>query len=283
MSAVDQFEDLRRSAAQVDIHQRNDLWPRLGFVGRGVVYLVVAALALQIAWSSAPTTEASKEGAVRAVAEQPAGNALLIVLAIALSAYGLWRLGQALWGHRDEFRSRKRTAKRVHSAVVAAVYAALAATAVRFVTGDAGGAGRAGTGRDEESWTAEVLSVPGGQVLVGAAAVVLFGVALWMVHRALSGGYEKRLDTGEMGRFTGWAVDVVGVAGLTARAALVAVLGFLLLQASLERDPREAAGVDEALRSMVDDAYGRWIVTAVAAGLACYGLYSWIEARYRRL
>lgn len=283
MTAVDQFEDLRRSAVQVDIHERNELWPRLGFVGRGVVYLVLATLALQIAWSSAPTTEASKEGAVRAVAEQPAGNAMLIALAVALSAYGLWRLGQALWGHRDELRRRKRTVKRVHSAVVAVVYAALAVTAVRFVLGDAGAEGRSGSGSTEESWTAEALAVPGGQVLVGAAAVVLFGVALWMVHRALSGGYEKRLDTGEMGRVTGRLVDVVGIAGLTARAAVVAVLGFLLLQASLEHDPREAAGIDEALRSMVDDPYGRWIVTAIAAGLACYGLYSWIEARYRRL
>ena len=104
MTTVDQFEDLRRSASQVEIHQRNDLWPRLGFVGRGVVYLVVAALALQIAWSGAPDTEASKEGAVRAVADQPAGQALLVGLVVALTAYALWRLGEALWGHRDELR-----------------------------------------------------------------------------------------------------------------------------------------------------------------------------------
>jgi hypothetical protein len=283
MTALDQFEDLRRSATQVDVHQHSDLWPRLGFVGRGVVYLVVAALALQIAWSRATDTEASKEGAVRTVAEQPAGHALLVVLAVAFSAYALWRLGEAVRGHRDELRRRKRTAKRVHSALIGVVYAALAVTSVRFVLGDAGAEGRAGSGSAEESWTAEVLAVPGGQVLVGAAAVVLFGVALWMVHRALSRGYEKRLDTADMGRFTGRLVDVVGVAGLTARAAVVGVLGYLLLQASLEHDPSEAAGVDEALRSMVDEAYGRWIVTAVAAGLACYGLYSWIEARFRRL
>ena len=77
--------------------------------------------------------------------------------------------------------------------------------------------------------------------------------------------------------------DVVGVVGLTGRAAVVALLGYLLLRASLEHDPQEAAGVDEALRSLVDEAYGRWVVTAIAVGLACYGLYSWIEARYRRL
>jgi hypothetical protein len=217
------------------------------------------------------------------VADQPAGSALLIALAVALSAYGLWRLGEALWGHRDELRRRKRTLKRVHSAAVGVVYAALAVTAVRFVLGDAGDEGRAGSSNSEESWTAEVLALSGGQVLVGAAAVVLFGVAAWLVYRAFSKKYEKRLDTSEMGPVTGRAVDVVGVAGLIGRAAVVAVLGFLLLQASLEHDPSEAAGVDEALRSMVDEAYGRWIVTAIAAGLACYGLYSWIEARYRRL
>ena len=64
---------------------------------------------------------------------------------------------------------------------------------------------------------------------------------------------------------------------------MVALLGYLLLRASLDATPSEAAGVDQVLGAFVDQAYGRWIVTAIAVGLACYGLYSWIEARYRRL
>jgi hypothetical protein len=282
-STFDEFEVLRRTATQVDIDDGTELWARLGFVARGVVYLIVGALAMQIAWSSSPTTEASKDGALRTVADQPFGEGLLVALAAALAGYALWQFSEALWGHRHELRREKRTMKRLLSAGTGIVYLGVLLTTLRFLL-DGTGEGGAGGGREsEESWTAAALDAPGGQVLVGAAAVVLLGVAAWTVHRGLARKYEKRLDTSDMGPVVGRIVDVVGVAGLTARGAVVALLGYLLLRASLDHDPAEAAGVDGALRSLVDEAYGRWIVTVIAVGIACYGLYSWIEARYRRL
>ena len=51
---------------------------------------------------------------------------------------------------------------------------------------------------------------------------------------------------------------------------------------SVEPDGSETAGFDQALAALVDDSFGRWTVAAIAAGLACYAVWSWIEAARRR-
>ena len=183
-----------------------------------------------------------------------------------MSGAGLWRLGEAVWGARDELRPRKRTMRRLLSAGKALVYLGLVVATVLLVSDDAG-----------------TLTPPRGPVLVGSAAAVLFVAAAWMLDRGFSKDGPRWLDTRALGPVVRRTVDAVGTVGLTARAAVVALLGYLLLRTSLDPDAEESAGVDQVLGAFVDQAYGRWIVTAIAVGLACYGLYSWIEARYRRL
>src|SRR5690606_28830338 len=131
----------------------------------------------------------------------------------------------------------------------------------------------------EESWTATALGLPGGRLWVGAAAIVLMGVAGWIAYRGLAQKYEKRLDTHEMGSVAGRVVDVVGVIGLTARGAIFGFAGYLLLRAALDYDPDEAAGVDGALRELAEQPFGTALLTVLGVGIACYGLYSWAEAR----
>lgn len=286
MTLVDEFEDLRRTAEQAvsgDGSDWTEWWARVGFVARGIVYVVVGLIAVHIAWSERPGTEASKAGAVRTIADRPFGTGLLVALSAALAGYALWRFAEALWGKRDEVDRHKRNVKRFWSAAKGLVYVGLLLSIVRFVMGDGGSSGTSGGPAAEESWTAVVLGLPGGQVLVGAAAAVLIGFAGWLVYRGLAQKYEERLDTSDMGRVIGRAVDVVGVVGLTARGAVVGLVGYLLAQAALEHDAEDAGGIDEALRLLVDESYGRWIVTVIGAGIVCFGLYSWIEARYRQL
>jgi hypothetical protein len=264
ITVVDEFEDLRRSADEVKIDEGTELGARLGLVGRGVAYMIAGAVAFQIAWSGAAADAGA--GALRAVADEPVGRGLLVALAVALAGGALWHLGEALWGGRDELHPRRRMWKRLLSAIKAVTYAGLAAGTLWFVLGDPG-----------------TVAAPRSPVLVGSAAAVLFVAAVWMVSRGLSRDDPKRLDTDEMGRIRRGAIDLVGMVGLTARGAAVALLGYLLLRASIGDDPAQAADLEDTVRSFVAEPYGRWIVTAIAVGLACYGLYSWIEARYRRL
>src|SRR5262245_18360179 len=89
---------------------------RLGFVARGVVYAIVALLALRLAFGHHNDEQANKQGALQEIADQPLSAEALVLLAVGLAGYALWRLSEAVSGHRDEPDDKKRTVKRLASA-----------------------------------------------------------------------------------------------------------------------------------------------------------------------
>src|SRR4051812_18352549 len=68
---------------------------RIGLVAKGVLYAVVAILAVKVALGGREESP-DRHGALRTIAEQPFGKWLLILLAIGLAGYALWRLTQAI-------------------------------------------------------------------------------------------------------------------------------------------------------------------------------------------
>jgi len=252
---------------------------RLGFAGRGAVYLIIAVLAVQIATGDNRGQEADKKGALQAVADKPFGEVLLVLLALGLAGYALWRFTNAAWGERDETDERKRAAKRLSSVGKGALYVAFCASAVSVLVGRGGGGGE----QQATTWTAKVLGWPSGRLLVGAAAAAIVIGAGYMVYRGVARKFEKQLDEARMGPTARRLTPVLGVVGLTARGIVFALAGFLLVKAAIDFDAREAKGVDGTLRTIAAQPYGQVLLVAAALGLAVFGLYSFVEARYRRL
>jgi hypothetical protein len=259
---------------------------RLGFCARGVVYVIIGVLAFQVARTggNASGEEASKDGALREIAERSFGGPLLAVLAVGLAGYALWRFTEALWGKQDEDDEKKRTAKRVGSFGKGALYTALLVSTLRFMAnGPSQGQGQGGGEQGEKSLTAKVLDLPAGQWIVGAigAAIIVGGV--YLVYRGAAQKFEKRLDTAEMGPAMGSTVEVLGTVGLIARGVVTGLAGFLLLKAALDYDPNKAVGLDGTLKTIAGQTYGQVLLTITAIGVVAYGLYSFAEARYREL
>lgn len=262
-----------------------DRWARLGFCARGTIYLVVGVIAIQIAQrgaGGADEASASKDGALREIAERPFGRLLLFVLAAGLAGYALWRGAEALWGKRDEDDERKRTAKRLLSGGKALLYLVFFGSTLRFLSKGPAAGGRAGD-RQEETLTARILDLPAGQLLVGGAGAALIGGSAYVIYRGLTQEFADRLDTSEMGRAVGRVVDVVGTVGLAARGLVFGVIGFLLVKAAIDFDPEAANGIDGTLKLIARQPYGRVLLMVTAVGLIAYGLYSFAEARYREL
>jgi hypothetical protein len=256
---------------------------RLGFCARGVVYAVIGLIALQMVTNGATGgADASKTGALREIAERPFGRALLLVLAVGLAGYASWRLSEAMWGARDEADERKRAAKRLLSAGKASIYLAFLASTLGFVRKGPAASSGGGDGQ-EQTMTARVLDLPGGQLLVGAVGIGLLAGGGYVVYRGLSQKFEKRLDTSAMGRLTGRIVDVAGTLGLAARGLVFSLAGFVLVKAAADFDPNEANGIDGTLKLIAHQTYGSVLLAIVAVGLVAYGLYSFAEARYREL
>src|SRR4029450_2194294 len=112
---------------------------RVGLIAYGVVHLLVAWLALQLAWGGGRGEPAAQSGATSPVAESPVGKPLLWVIAIGLIALAVWQAAEVLpWrqGWSASGKTRTKALKKSGKAIVKAViYAALAVLAIRFATG----------------------------------------------------------------------------------------------------------------------------------------------------
>ncbi|MEO5680607.1 MAG: DUF1206 domain-containing protein [Acidimicrobiales bacterium] len=251
---------------------------RVGLASRGLLYLTVAVLAAGIALGSASQT-ADKQGAVQALADKPFGSVLLVVLIGGFVGLALWQATEAAWGRRDEDDDTKRMVKRAASAGKVLLYGALAATTASVLFGRA----KSGGDQQETAWTAKVLDLPGGRLLVGAAGLAVIAAGGWLVARGVRRKFEKHLDTASMPRPLCRATTVGGAVGHTARGLVAGLAGLLLVKAAVSYDPQQAKGIDGTLRTIAAQPYGKVLLLLAAAGLAAFGLFCFVEARYRRL
>lgn len=248
---------------------------RAGIAANGVLHLLIGWLAVQVALGSGG--QADQSGALGALAAEPLGRLLLWVLVVGFAAVVLWRVLSAVQGFGYIADGRKRTTKRVVAggqAVVYAVLAVAAATTALSGRSSSGGGGRA---------TAGLLGLPGGQVitalvglgvLAGGAVLVRNGwTAAFLEDQDLSGADARmrRLDvrTGQLGHI--------------AKGVAIAVLGVLLGLAALTVDPGRANGLDSALKTLREQPYGVFLLVAVGLGIACYGVFCFLDARYHRV
>ncbi|EFC82053.1 DUF1206 domain-containing protein [Parafrankia sp. EUN1f] len=269
------------SAARRTRHSRaTDLTARLGFVARGVVYLLIGVLATQIARGN-PDEQANRQGALREIADKPFGTGLLVLIAVGFAGYALWRLLEGVVGHREETDAKKRAVKRAVSVIRGVIYLVITGSTIAFLASDGSSSG-SGSG-EPAPYTARVMAHSGGRWLVGAVSLVVVGVGVGMLVKGLTTGFEEKLKRAQMGPALLGAARRVGQVGYLARGVVFGLAGVFVVKAAVDFDPDEAKGFDGTLRSIADQAYGQVLLACCAAGLALFGAYSFIEARYRRL
>ncbi|HEV3498628.1 MAG TPA: DUF1206 domain-containing protein [Actinomycetes bacterium] len=252
---------------------------RAGLVARGLLYGVVAVLAVRVAQGH-DEVQPDKQGALQTVVRQPLGRVLVLLLAVGFAGYALWRFVEAAVGPPDEPDSRKATFKRIGYAARGGLYTFFSASAVRlFVWSNSAALNE----NPEVDWTARVLDWPAGTWLVQGVGVGILGAGLYIGWRGVSGKFRKRLKALEMGKAERRWVRAIGTFGNVARMLVTLVIGVLLIVAARQHDPGQAVGIDGALKHLAERSYGPLLLVMVAAGLGAYGLYSLAEARYRRV
>jgi hypothetical protein len=70
----------------------------------------------------------------------------------------------------------------------------------------------------------------------------------------------------------------LGRAGYAARGIVFVIIGWFVLQAGLSSEAEQAGGMEQALASLSGA-----LLSAVALGLLLFGLFSFVEARFRRI
>lgn len=243
---------------------------RLGYAAKGVVYLVTGGLAAQ------GVASAGSQGALGEIAQQPFGKVLLGVVALGLAAYALWRFVQGFADTGNEGGDAKGVGKRIGYLGSGLAYAALTIAAVQILLGSGGG------GDGAQDWTAKLLQAPFGRFLVGAigAGIVLGG--LYQLYQAVSAKFTEEFATGQMSSAEQTWARRVGRVGYAARSVVYFIIGWFLLRAALTFDASEAGGLGKALNTLQSQPYGPWLLAVTGVGLAAYGVYCFVLARYRR-
>ena len=235
---------------------------RAGVAAEGVVYLLVAWLALQVALGGSGGS-ADSSGALGRVAAQPFGKVLLAVLALGFLAMVAWQVLAAV--------AAERTSQRVKAVAKAVVAAALALSSARFLLG-----GGSSAGQQQQTLTQRVLEAPGGPVLVVVAGLAVAAVGVALVVRGVQRKFEDKVEGSLSPALTG-----LGVAGWVARGVAFAVLGGLVV-ASAGGDTAKSRGLDAAFREIAQQPYGKVLLVLVALGLAAYAVFQLATARRRR-
>ncbi|MEP6698002.1 MAG: DUF1206 domain-containing protein [Pseudonocardiales bacterium] len=265
--------DVRNTARQAASSKWLGRLARLGLVARGVTYLLVGWLALQVALGNSGK-QADRGGAVQEIASKPFGSALLWLLGIGLLGLALWRFAEAAFG-RD-------TGDRLKSLARGVLYAGFAVTTFTYVLGKSSSAA-ANSNQQSVGATAKIMKHSGGRVLIVAVGLVLIAIGCYMIYEGAKKKFEDELNLGRMSRRTRQVVEKLGMYGGIARGAVFGLAGLFLVIAAVKYDPGKAKGLDGTLRSFATTPLGPWLLAVVALGLVAFGLFSLCEARWRRV
>jgi hypothetical protein len=247
---------------------------RAGLVARGLVYLTIGILAVKLALGEGGKA-ANQQDALKTIAGQPFGKVLLVLVAVGLAGYATWRLVRAAVGHGAE--QRDTALNRVSAAASGVAYGILCDTAVAILRGSG-----TGSGTPKET-PGGVLGWWGGTVIVAGAGVILIGVALFQAYKGFAKKFVEDARTDRMSEGVERGYTALGVFWHVARAVVFGLVGYGLIKAAADYNPKQAIGLDGALRQLADASYGPLLLGIVAFGLAGFAIYSIADARYRKV
>jgi hypothetical protein len=278
-AANDLSDRAERAGKQANDSEWMDRAARTGLVAYGLVHLVIAWLAVQLAFGDKEES-ADSTGAVQQLAEQPFGQTLVWAVAVGMFLLAVWQGLEAVVGHREEdgFTLAR---KRVTSAGKAVIYVVIGISAVRAASGSGSSSGSgSGSSGGTDSMTAKVMDWPGGQLIIGAVGLAILGIGGYLVHKAWTEKFAKDINAQGKSGSSGTAYLWFGKAGYTAKGVAFGIVGGLFLYAALTHDPKKSGGLDQALHKVLQQPFGPFLLVVIAVGIACYGLFCFARARH---
>jgi hypothetical protein len=255
-----------------------ELIARIGYGARGFVYLSGGALTL-LAIPGLVDGAAGTRGAIGWLALQPLGRAWVLLLGLGLLAIVVWRLLQAIWDADNEGDDRQGISTRVSQGFSAVGYALLAFSAfsLLFHTPADPAAADIAVGHRE---AARMLSLPFGNLLLAGIGLCIAGVGIANIVKAWRDDFAAYLSCSvELCR----RVVPLARAGYMARGVAWLPLAALIFLAGVRSRASDVTSFDAALDALGRQPGGAILLGAAALGFIGFGLFSFIEARFRRI
>lgn len=271
-----------RAERAVESNRRTiEVFTRVGWLAKGVVYTLFGLTAVAIATRSSTDDEASPQGALGAVMDVPGGRLLIGVLAVGLFLYALWRAASVVMERGSDLTD---WLDRIGYTFSAVFYVILGFTAARSAIQNR----EPGESNTVERLSRTLLESSWGRWLLGLVGVVTIAVGLvFVVKKGIMRSFTEDLrgvsEDASANDGIDHAIYVGGVVGWIGRGIVTALVGFFILRSAINFDPDEARGFDKALREAVTSSVGSLLVWISAIGLIAYGVFCLLSHRRRTL
>lgn len=246
----DVAESVSEAVAEVGDHPIVENGARLGYAVNGLVHLLIAWIALQLAFGKAAGSSADQSGALATLAGTPFGTISLWLGVAGFGLLALWHVTEAVIGH-DTF-------DRVKAAGKAILYAVLGWSCLGVLRGK-----RSSSGEQSADFTADLLTKPAGRILVVAVGLGVLGIAGYHVVK----GWQKRFLRDLREHPGTWAV-YAGRYGYVAKGIALAVVGGMFVLAGVRESAADNTGLDGALHNLLGFPFGQALLALVALGFA---------------
>jgi len=262
----------RSVARSVGSNRALTVLARIGFVASALIHLFIGLLAIRVALNQGAETDQS--GAIAQIAQLPGGTTLLWIAVVGLFALALWLVIQAILG--IGYASKKRWVRSLVAVAKAVAYFVLGVTALTFAQG-----GSTNASSSTQQLTSGILTLPGGQMLLGLVGLIIVGVGVYLIRKGVRHGFVTDIVL-PVGPSRG-AVLVLGTVGYIAKGIAIAVVGVLFVVAAVIVNPAQASGLDGALKALAALPFGAAILIVIGLGLIAFGIYTFARARLARL
>ncbi|WP_255517994.1 DUF1206 domain-containing protein [Fulvivirga sp. M361] len=247
---------------------------RFGIATKGFVYCLIGGLTAMTAvgWGGEKT---GSSGALDYLVQQPFGQVILIVTVAGLAGFVFWRFYQAFFDPEGRGTDIKGVLARAGFFISGAFYGFLAYTALSLLLNASSSSG----GSSRESYIADLLSKPYGQILVAVVGLLFMGKAIYQFYIAYSGKFKEKIEEAGLGKPAKGILLKAGIIGHTSRGIIISIVSYLTFKAAFTSNSDKAGGTGDAL-DFLQNEFGTFVLAIVALGLMAYGLFMFLKAKY---
>ncbi len=276
MSTTTQIKSTARQAAFTPLVET---LTRIGYAVRGLIYVVMGVLTLQVALGRSGGTLASPQDAIAAIGRQPSGKLLLWIVLVGLVSYALWGVIRAVFDPLHKGDDPKGLIIRFGYLISAFGYAILAFPTYGYITGTSQPIGGAQAG----TFIASIMPLPWGRWIIGILGLIVIADGLYQVYLGYKARFDRPLRDYARTRQEVKVATDVGRFGTAARGIVFALVGGLITLAAYQANPNQPVGINTALATLMRQPYGVWLLGVVALGLIAFGAYSLLSGVLFRL
>ncbi|HQV27786.1 MAG TPA: DUF1206 domain-containing protein [Thermoflexales bacterium] len=255
---------------------------RFGYVVRGLVYVVIGALALQVALGGGGALT-DPQGAIAVIGKSLPRAILLYGILVGLVGYSLWGFIRAILDPLHKGNGPRGALARIGYALSGVSYVLLVVATYGLITGGAAAASSGAQTAQAQKTAATLLAQSGGAYAVAGVAILITAVGIIQIIAGVRRKFDEQkapnsLPSGQK-RWMVW----VSQFGFAARGAVFALIGVFLFSAAYTHDASKAQGIDGVLEALLAQPAGPWLLGVVALGLIAFGFYSVMSGVWLRL